>query len=282
MIPCLAAASQRTGGRVALLASIAETLPEKVAISAMKQGILPLCGLRDAQDAIVAATKSGKEPSNLPITVTPSPLTYETLDEATAKHALKEHGLAVAQSAVANSAKDAACIARDLGFPVVLKGIGIAHKTEVGAVALDLSNTTDVENSAHKMPCDTFLVETMITGIVCELLVGVTRDEAHGFVLTLGAGGVWTELMADTQSLLIPATPVEIKDALDNLRISPLLSGYRGEEPADFDAIIDAVMSVQNYVQHNAPQLIEVEINPLMCLPKGAIAADALITKEIL
>ncbi|MEM6677744.1 MAG: acetate--CoA ligase family protein, partial [Pseudomonadota bacterium] len=120
-----------------------------------------------------------------------------------------------------------------------------------------------------------FLVEEMVTGAVAELLVGVVADPAHGYVLTLAAGGTLTELLDDSTSLLIPAGREAVAEALDRLRIAPLLHGYRGRPAADIEAILDAVMAVQAYVTVARPQ--EIEINPLLCTPSGATAADALI-----
>ena len=126
------------------------------------------------------------------------------------------------------------------------------------------------------MPCDSFLLEQMITGTQVELLVGVVVDPAHGFVLTLGAGGTLTEVLQDHVSLLLPVTDTDIRDALSRLRIAPLLDGYRGARPVDRDAIVATVLAVQEYVIAHTP--FEIEINPLMCGAGGAFAADALIT----
>ena len=132
----------------------------------------------------------------------------------------------------------------------------------VGEVAADIG-TDDV------------LVEEMAVGGVAELLVGVTRDPAHGFVLTLGAGGVLTEILRDTVSLLIPSSRDAVKEALSSLNCAPLLAGYRGKPAAEIEAILDAVDAVQAYVIANASHVSEVEINPLICTPNRAIAVDA-------
>ena len=97
-------------------------------------------------------------------------------------------------------------------------------------------------------------------------------------MLTLGAGGTLTEIMADTTRLLLPVTAEEVDAALDGLRIAPLLRGYRGAKPADREAIVGAVLAVQDYVIANAHRLEEVEINPLICTPDRAVAVDALVT----
>ena len=190
------------------------------------------------------------------------------------------HGLQVPESLRVTEPEAAGEAALKIGFPVVLKGEGLAHKTEAGAVKLNLRSQSEVEEAARAMPCDSFLVETMIGAAVAELLIGVVRDPAHGFVLTLGAGGVLTEILKDSASLLIPASKDEIFTALSSLKIAPLLGGYRGAAAADSDAIVAAVEAVQSFVTANADKLEEVEINPLLCTADNAIAADALIRME--
>ena len=117
----------------------------------------------------------------------------------------------------------------------------------------------------------------MVTDSVLELLIGVVRDPAHGFVLTIGAGGTLAELWEDSTSLLIPASEADVNRALDGLRLAPVLNGYRGKPAADRAAILAAIDAVQSYVVDNADKVEEVEINPLICTPTDAIAADALI-----
>ena len=117
----------------------------------------------------------------------------------------------------------------------------------------------------------------MIGESVVELLVAVLRDPAHGFVLTLGAGGTFTELLNDTTHLLLPSTATDIDTALSRLRLAPRINGYRGALAADRSAIVSVILAVQDYVIANASDLFEVEINPLICTPTRAVAADALI-----
>jgi len=136
-----------------------------------------------------------------------------------------------------------------------------------------------VEASAKAMQSESFLVEEMIANPVAELLVGVIRDPAHGFLLTIGAGGVLTELWQDTVSMLLPVTPSQIHDAMRNLRIAPLLNGYRGKPAADLGAITQAIMAVQAYVIAHQDAISEVEVNPLICGTDSAIAVDALIRR---
>jgi len=157
----------------------------------------------------------------------------------------------------------------------VLKADGLAHKTEAGGVRLNLTHDA-LPRAAQAMPADTFLVEEMVTGTVAELLIGVLRDPPHGFVLTLGAGGILTELLDDTVSVLLPVDRNTCAQALSGLKMAPVLDGYRGAPGADLDAVLDAIAAVQAYVIAHADSLEEVEINPLLCTPDRAVAADAL------
>jgi succinyl-CoA synthetase beta subunit len=171
-------------------------------------------------------------------------------------------------------------VAVDLGFPVVLKGEGVAHKTEAGAVVLNLTSGQAVSDAAHDMSARSFLIEEMVTGAVAELLIGVVKDPAHGFVMTLAAGGTLTEVLQDSASVLLPASEADLETALNSLRVSRLLNGYRGAAAANREALMAAIRAVEAYVLENALGLEEIEINPLLCTPTDAVAADALMRRK--
>jgi len=267
-----------SGKPMAILASLPENLPEKVAETLFDLGIVPFTGMDEALTAIAAAAWLGEDraPSE-PLLLPGEPGNLRTHAEREAKEALARHGLSVPKSIDASSVESAAAAAGEVGFPLVLKGIGIAHKTEAGAVRVGLGSAEEVRAAAEAMPTEMFLIEQMVSGAVVELLVGVTLDPAHGYVLTLAAGGVQTEILKDNATLLLPASDAAIEAALGRLRIAPLLAGYRGAPSADKGAIIAAVRAVQGFVAAQNGRVSEVEINPLLCLPKGAVAVDALI-----
>ena len=272
-----------TGTPMAMVSLLAEGLPEPVARRALEMGVVPLCGMGDALKAIRAAVavppggNARPDPVTLPLNGSGAARVFS---EAEAKALLSGVGVRVPGSGRAADAATAAETAARIGFPVVLKGEGIAHKTEAGAVVLNLASAQEVSDAAAGMPAESFLVEEMITGTVAELILGVTRDPAHGFVLTLGLGGILTELIRDTASVLIPASRDDIRGALESLRTAPLLTGYRGRPGADLEAIIDTAIALQRLVQDNASALHEIEINPLICRATDAVAADALIRME--
>ena len=274
------AVRQQTGRSIAIVATLPELLPEDVAEQLLAAGVVPMLGLSEAMSAIEVAGLPLPElahPLLLPTKSHPDP---DLVTEGEAKAWLARFGLRVPRSKPARSVVAARAVAADIGYPVVLKGEGIAHKTEEGAVRLNLICGQDVSDAAVAMPTDRFLVEEMVTGAVAELLVGVVKDPAHGFVLTLAAGGTLTEIMQDSASVLLPASDAALNTALDSLRIAPLLSGYRGAPPADRAAILRAIRAVEAYVVAEAEGLEEIEINPLLCTPSDAVAADALIRRK--
>ncbi|MEQ8779931.1 MAG: acetate--CoA ligase family protein [Roseibium album] len=279
VIDAVEIAKNNSGKPIGILSSLQETMPEAIALDLFARGLVPLCGLEDALAAIEAAAFAGKEPSKDAIHIPRTPKEETVIGEAQAKALLRSHGLRTPKSISVHSSKRAADAAVQIGFPVVLKGVGFAHKSEAGAVALLLKTRQDVMDAASTMPAETFLVEEMISDAVIELLIGVVLDPAHGYVLTLAAGGVLTELLQDSFSMILPVSRSDVETALDQLKIGCVLKGYRGQPACDRAAIVDAVMSVQAYAMSAA--VSEVEVNPLLCGENFAIAADALIRCEV-
>jgi len=275
VIDAMSKARRLSGKPFALLASLPENLPEDLADKLVAKKIIPLAGMDETLSAIEAAHLAlpVDPPAKLHL---PAKVTSVTmLDEHQSKKRLSEFGLTTPSGAYAATAREAAQAATQIGFPVALKGTGIAHKTEAGAVVLGLSCPDRVEQAAVSMKVDGYFVEEMVTDVLAELLIGIVCDPAHGLVLTLAAGGVLTELLQDSRSLLVPATRDEIKDELGKLACAKLLHGYRRKPPCDLEAIVDAVMALQEFAMHTP--LVEAEINPLLCGRDYAIAADALI-----
>ena len=261
-----------------LAASLAENMPEHVAERLGALGIPCLNGLRESLEAVKAAAAVGQGIQNdQPLWISTPSETSVTLSEAEAKAALAHSGLTVPAARVVSL--DDIDNQGDFPFPAVLKAQGLAHKSDAGGVALNLTSLDAVKSAAQNMGRDSFLMEQMITGAVCEILIGVVADPAHGFVLTLAAGGVMTEILKDSTTLVLPVTSQDVTEAFQRLKIAPILNGYRGQPAADMAALVDAVMSVQSYVQQNMNDVLEVEINPIIATPTTAIAVDALIRR---
>lgn len=266
-----------TGGNIAMVATLPELMPESVAQTLIAGGVIPLSGLREALHAAAAALRIDTADIDLDLCRMSPTREASTLSEAQSKKELASFGLKSPDHIETNN------ILREnlsvLTFPVALKGTGFAHKTEAGAVALNLQNIAELQAAAANMPTHSFLIETMITDSIAELIIGVVKDPAHGFVLTIGAGGILTELLQDTVSLLIPASRRMIEQSLNRLKVSKILNGYRGRPSANHASIINAIDALQNYVLAHAAKVEEVEINPLICTQTTAIAADALIRR---
>jgi acyl-CoA synthetase (NDP forming) len=210
---------------------------------------------------------------------------YSTLSEADAKAMLAAAGLPVPAGIRAATVEEAIAAAKTLGFPVALKALGVAHKSEAGAVVLNLRDAAAVGAAASRLiGLGTGLyVERMVQGGIAELIVGVTQDPLFGPVMTLGTGGVLVELLKDSATLLLPASRDEIEAALRGLRLFPLLDGFRGRPKADLGAAIAAIEGVADFVLAHAAVIEELDINPLIVCAEGegAWVADALlVTRE--
>jgi acetate---CoA ligase (ADP-forming) len=279
-----AAGAKANNTRAAVVATLPECLPLDMAEELMDAGVAPMFGHDEAltafeNAAIIGAAQNQKSPR--PILTAPRliPWHSQLKSEAESKALLAAFGLKVPKGKVCK-AKDAVKVASSLGYPVTLKvsSSTIAHKTESGGVALNLKTAKDVKAAAARLSklAPNLLVEKMVTGAVCELIIGVTRDPQFGLALVVGAGGVLTELLQDSVSILLPSNQSEIKAALQSLKCWRLVTGYRGKR-GDAKAVISAVQSVAKFASAHKERLEELDVNPLLVLPKGAIAVDALI-----
>lgn len=211
------------------------------------------------------------------------------LNEWESKLALRAFGLPT-PNGVLSTPDNALSDANTLGYPLVLKAVStqLPHKTEAGAVALNLKDAAALSAALEKMrasiadyapqvPFDQVLLEPMATPPLAELIVGIKRENDFGLALVIGAGGILVELLKDSRSLLLPTTDGAIRAALLSLRSATLLQGFRGREAADLDALVAAIRAVADYACENAGQLLELDVNPLLVGAHGTTAVDALI-----
>lgn len=281
-VDALAAASERTGGRAAVIATLPECLPSDRSEAMMARGILPLLGVEEALTAVAAGAAVGQTRPGEVLSAAATAGKVVAWDEARAKEALSGHGLAVPASRLCHDV-EAAIAAVSVFGSVAMKAVNaaLAHKTEAGAVVLNLREEADVRDAFDRLSAlgDAVLVERMIDAPVAELIVGLRRDPAFGLHLLLGAGGIFAELLEDTAVLMLPVSDTEIEAALSGLKVSRLLKGWRGGPPADVPAAVAAIKAIQAFGLANAARLEELEVNPLMICSagQGAFAADALI-----
>jgi len=267
-------AQKRTSKAVALLASLPENMPEDRALQIAKAGLVPLCGLEVGLAAIASVASVHPVPE---ASVIAAPRLCQThiLDEVESKAILAEYGvdlphfIVVAQGSLPETLP--------FSYPVVLKAIGENHKSEMGGVIIGLSNRAKLEIAMLEMDQPRYIIEELITDPIAELLVGIVGDQVHGYVLTLAAGGVLTELLRDSVSLSLPVNQIDILAALQRLKLAPMLAGYRGKPAVDKAALVRAVLAMQACVLDRRTSLAEIEINPLILTSKSAVAVDALI-----
>ena len=272
-------AAAKTNKRGVVVATIPECVTADVRDAARAANMTVLQGLQESLAALDAAAWLGLNlPGELPAKVV-APRATKLIDEAEAKSMLSRNGVAVPLGA-RSQRDELVATANRVGYPVTLKGLGLAHKSESGAVRVGITDADQLIAAANAMPKEIseFLVEQTVTNIVAEVLVGVRRDAPVGWLVTLGAGGVFTELWRDTVCLLAPATNAEISQALQKLRIAPLLNGFRGKPAANIDALVELIQKLIGATLNNG--LVEVELNPVLVTPKSAIAVDALMIAE--
>jgi len=211
------------------------------------------------------------------------------LSETEAKEALASFGVPVVQDALVQDRDDVADAAEFVGYPLVAKLVSpdVAHKTEHGLIRLGLADLGEVTQAFDEMMekaqamgvhIEGVTLEPMLAGGV-EILAGVTRDPVFGWMLTVGLGGVWTELMKDAAHALLPVDAKGAEEMLRSLKGFGLLDGFRGAPRADVKTAAEAIEALGNAVLAGGERLREVEINPLLVLPegRGAVALDALV-----
>lgn len=275
--------------RAALIASLPETISHPVRQRCLDGGVAPLQGQREALEALALAGAVGAawaSDSAVQLMLPPAYPGYGdsvyALGEYAGKSALAAFGVPVPRgSVIAPSA--AAAAASALGFPVVIKASSahLEHKTEVGGVVLNVRTEDEAWAASARLAqlADELLVEEMVTDGVAEVLIGVIVDAQFGQVLVLGAGGIFTEIMTDSVSLLPPWTGGSIESALRRLGIAKLFGGYRGKPAADVPALVEAILGVAKYAAANAASVVEIDVNPVIVRPagKGAVAVDTMI-----
>jgi len=263
------AASGVTG---VVTSTLPENLPKAICEHAAGVGMAPVPGLPTALAAIDAAISTPVGARH----IGPPPMTSATsLDEAAAKQLMAEAGLPVPVGQPATAAR-AGLVADEVGFPVVLKSLSSTHRTDVGGIAVGITNqeqlATELARMAHLG--DTFLIERKIEDVVGELLVGIRIEPPVGWTLTIGAGGVLAELLADTVTQLLPAQPSEIAEALEQLAIYRILAGFRNRPAGDISAALDVITRISELA---VTRNFEIEVNPLLVCRRGVWIGDSLM-----
>ncbi len=218
-------------------------------------------------------------------------LKRSAMSESESKQLIVAWGVPASMEVCAKDADSAVKAAEKLGYPVVLKvdSPDIPHKTEAGVVRLNLRNADDVraaysailanaKSHAPNANINGVLVQEMVTGGV-EVIVGVNYDPQLGPTLLFGTGGVMVEVYKDVAMRHCPITPAEAHEMIAEVKGAKLLQGFRGKPACDMDALANVLVNVSHLAVHLDGQLAELDINPVLVLPKGqgVKAVDALV-----
>ncbi len=278
----------------AFVNTLPETLPKAVREQMIENGMAPLQGLAHGMQAIINAFKFIDQEirlAQLPSAAIkmPEPITiqkYLQLDEAQGKQALNRIGIWVPQAVVIQDGSTMEL--DDLRYPVVVKALSpkLTHKTELGAIKLNIANETqarqaifDMNGWVESIQPTGFLIEEMVIDGIGELLIGVRHIPTIGQVLTIAVGGMSVELIQDVATLLLPTSSSEIEYALRSLKLFPIFEGWRGRPAADLDAVVESIATVATYAVAQRQRLFALEINPLIVrpAPHPPVAVDVVL-----
>jgi acyl-CoA synthetase (NDP forming) len=213
------------------------------------------------------------------------------LNEAKSKELLSAYGIRMPREEIVASSGEAVRAAESIGYPVVLKVVSdkILHKSDIGGVALNLRNSNEVAtayrdielNVARHDPSakrDGILVAEQVTGGT-ELVIGLHRDPEMGLVEMVGTGGILLELIKDVSFSALPITNAKAMQMIARIRMSKLLSGYRGAIAGDIPALAEALVALGHLAMDLGDRIESIDVNPLLVRPQGhgAVALDALV-----
>ena len=190
-------------------------------------------------------------------------------------------GIARKRSVEVDKKEDALQFAKEVGYPLVMKVVGPLHKSDVGGVTLNVRDIETVDKEFDRLMAikDTYAVEMypMLDGT--DVYIGAIRDDKFGHQVFFGLGGIFIEVLKDVQSALAPITADEAKDMLKKLRGYKILEGVRGQDPVNIDLYAEQIARVSALVMA-APEIAEMDLNPLLGNPKAVVAVDARIRLE--
>ena len=210
------------------------------------------------------------------------------LNEVEAKAMLEAAGIPVAKTRLAHTREEAVALATELGYPAVIKIVSpdIAHKSDVGGVRLNLASAEEVAAAHDAMLAAVRAAQPAanIDGVAVqrmeppgtEVILGMTRDPQFGPVLMFGLGGIFVEVLEDVVFRLVPLTPRDARQMVSEIKGHRILEGIRGQPPVDIAALEAMLLKLSAFVEAH-PEAVELDLNPVLAYPDGALAVDARI-----
>ena len=210
------------------------------------------------------------------------------LTEIESKQILGEAGIPTTGARLATSADEAVKAAKELGYPVVLKIVSpdVTHKSDVGGVRLGLDSPETVTAAFAEISeavkrhepnarIDGVAVQKMARPGI-EVIVGMSKDPQFGPVLMFGLGGILVEVLKDVSFRIVPLEPRDARQMVREIKGFPVLQGFRGQDPADLEALEKLLLKVSSFVDAH-PEIEELDLNPVFAYKDGALAVDARI-----
>ena len=254
--------------------------PEAAAARALRHGGVPVYGAVERAVGVLARLAAGAERPARGVPALPGsaePIVDDSYADARAL--LADGGIPFAPGRVVMTAERAAGAAAEIGYPVVVKALGVMHKSDVGGVVAGVGDEQALLSACAdlraRLAPPALAVERMAPveqGV--ELLVGARWDARFGPVALVGLGGLFTEVLRDVAVALAPVDAATALDLLLSLRAAPLLRGARGRPAMDLDAAASAIAALSRVAAAH-PEIAELEVNPLLALPEGVLGLDA-------
>ena len=266
-----------------LISSLSDTMPKHIRDKCINNGISPLQGMKEALFTIKKAIEIGSiwknESAVKNYKVKRQNKNIKTYSEFESKKILKKIGIRIPKGIISDKIKLKKDSAK-IGFPLVAKihSNKIFHKSEHNGVKTNIKNFNELISKTKTFK-NQILLEKMVKDSLIEILIGIKIDDEFGPVIVIGAGGIYTELIRETKTILLPLTKKDIQNELKNMKIGKILFGYRNQDRADIDSLIKTILSLSKFAEKNINKLHEIEINPLIVCKKnkGVFAVDALI-----
>jgi len=297
-------AAERSGKPVLLFSNVCAGFDQEVEDVLRRGGVPYLQGTPETLGAIKALVEHGafqraREEANERGSTSPATLAAwrerlkrGPLSEVEARRLLADYGVPGPREHAAASEEEAVKAARAIGYPVVLKILSpdIQHKTEIGGVRVGLEDEGQVRTAfaevaqaanEHHPEADVHgvIIQEMLNEDAVEVIVGVVQDADFGPVVVFGSGGILVELFKDSSLRLPPLSRREARDMINETQAARLLEGFRGKPAADVDALVDTLVRVSQLAVDLRGDMLALDINPLMVLPRGegVCAVDALV-----
>ena len=280
----------------AIISTISENIDRETREQLIARGVAPLQGIGDGLAAIKNVVEWFRIKKNINNKlIFDSKKTVEIrntyyLNEYDAKKILSSKNLPIPVSIIC-SIENIIKKSKEVGFPVVLKALhkDLIHKTEYGAVKIDIKNEIQLKIEIDNMKSNlgknfpnlninNFLIERMEPKPICELVVGIKRDKVFGIIVTIGAGGIYVDLLKDLKIMVAPLNQKEIVDQIMSLKISQTLIGYRGSKVANINKIVQFIKTLLLLMDDTKLKIEEIEVNPLFVYKNQVKAIDALIS----